>query len=370
MTWSNRLVSIALLTLPLAGCGGGGGEISSVPPPPPPPTPTPTAPTAVSSSGDTVAIPSPATRPGTYDAIALIEHGQDPATYRLAAPSEVKITTYQVVPNFVNYTIDLSSPDLPGGKSSLTASFEDSTADELYRLWIGDRATITYRYSDGSEKTSVIDRPAGISSTDSEPIGDGKSLSHQLYYSVGLSYVSLGEWMWQTYLPNGNATDQGRAYFVHGDRTPATEIPISGIATYSAASLGYDTDAANRNFPGYGAPVRVALSADFGRSSISAQLSRDSWVGGDSVGGTLTTVAIDAHGTGTINSPGDFSIPLYGTIGFPGQVSGSISANFAATGSLNGAFFGPGAQQVGGVFVFGDVFGHSLVSDAFVGIKN
>jgi hypothetical protein len=34
---------------------------------------------------------------------------------------------------------------------------------------------------------------------------------------------------------------------------------------------------------------------------------------------------------------------------------------------LNGAFFGPNAEQVGGVFSIGEVSGVPLVSDAFVG---
>jgi len=361
-------LAVAGCTL-LSACGGGdgGSQVASLPPPPPPVT-SPAAVTPVSMSADTVVIPSPATDPGTKAAIALIEHGGSAPSLRLAGTTDVQITNYQVVPNFVNYTIAFSTPDLPGGKSSLTESMEDGT--DQFRLWFGDRATVTTQYSDGTNRVVVYERAADASTTNGQSLGGDKSLVDTMYYSTGLSHVSLGEWMWATYANGFARSDPGRAYFVDGDRTPVADIPTSGTATYTGASLGYDTENIESNLAGYSTPVRVALTADFGQSGISAQLNRESAIQGDAVGGYTSVGALDVHGAGKINAPGDFTIPLSGTYGYPGDVSGSISTSVAATGSLSGAFFGPRAEQVGGVFSIGDTSGHPLVNDAFVALKN
>ena len=372
------LLALATSTL-LAGCGGGdAGEVASTPPPPPAPSAPPAVPSLVSTSVDIATIPSPATRPGKSDTIALINHSEaDGWTSRLAAPSEIRITTYQAGPdaNEISYTIEFATAELPGGKSSLTSTFKAQSFDLLpnggfaeyrdgtigkYVFRFGDTLTATGSYSDGSSKVITTNAYRdGASEETMEALGDGKTIWQQLFYSTGLSHVALGEWMWRTIQPNGIATDAGTAFFVHGDRTPAVEIPTSGTATYSAASLGSDTDTANWNFPGSGASVQIGLTADFGQRSISAQLNRDAATSGDAVGGYTSILALDAHGTGQISSPGDFTIPLSGTVG-----------TAAATGSLDGAFFGPNASQVGGVFSLGNEPGKPLVSDAFVGARN
>jgi len=361
------LVAAGCTLLSACGGGDGGADVASLPPPPPPVT-SPAAVTAVSMSADTVVIPSPATDPGTKAAIALIEHGGSAPSLRLAGPTEVRITNYQVVPNFVNYTIAFSTADLPGGITSLTESMEDAT--DQFRLWFGDRTTVTTHYSDGTDTVAVHERASDLSTTNSQTVGTNQHLVDQLFYSTGLSHVALGEWMWATYNADGNRSEPARIYFVNGDRTPAIDIPTSGTATYSGASLGYDTENIESNLPGYSTPVRVALTADFGQSAISAQLNRESEIQGDAVGGYTSVGALDVHGAGKINAPGDFTIPLSGTYGYPGDVSGSISTSVAATGSLSGAFFGPRAEQVGGVFSIGDTSGHPLVNDAFVALKN
>ncbi|WP_176594121.1 transferrin-binding protein-like solute binding protein [Sphingobium sp. EM0848] len=322
---------------------------------------TPPTPTLVSTMGATSPIPSPATRPGTYDTIALIEHIGDPSTIRLAEASEVRITTYQTTPSSddVAYTIEFASTDLPGGKASLINIFQGTTAHEEYPLRFGDRATITEHYSDGSAKAAIVERTAESSDENSEAIGSANHLWHTLFYNIGLSHVSLGEWMWRTIRPDGVVTDAGQAFFVHGDRTPVAEIPLSGTATYSAASLGFSTDEANWNFPGQGAPVAIGLTADFGQRSIAAQLDREGSLIGDTVGGFVAIQSIHAQGTGQIASAGDFSIPLTGTVG-----------DVAATGAMDGAFFGPNAEQVGGVFTLQRDSGPTRVSDAFVGTRN
>jgi hypothetical protein len=83
---------------------------------------------------------------------------------------------------------------------------------------------------------------------------------------------------------------------------------------------------------------------------------------------------MDLHGTGPIGSTGGFSIPLGGTVTLGttilvGNAQTSGTATSQVTGALDGAFFGPNAEQVGGVWAVGQIPGNAVLSDAFVGLK-
>ncbi|MEO6152833.1 MAG: transferrin-binding protein-like solute binding protein [Croceibacterium sp.] len=361
------LASLIVFGMVLASCGGnenGGTSIASAPPPVPAvPSPAP-APVPIALTSVAIApIPSPATRPGTTDAIALIEQSIGSAyTYRLASPSEVRVTTYQAGPaaNDISYTIAFTAPELPGNRSSLTAVISAMSIDvsptgtsTIYRdgtvgkypIKFGDALTATNTYPDGTQKIIASNQyRAGTGVYSNGGSAGNNYFTDQIFYNVGLSYVSLGQWIWESIVASD---DEGAAYFVHGDRTPAAEIPTSGSATYSAASL---------------AQISIELTADFGKRSIAAQLNREYSSGRDISGGFNVNAGVDLRGTGPITSDGSFFIPLTGTISFgsPGP----------ATGSLNGAFFGPNAAQVGGVFAAGPTSDVATVSDAFVGLRN
>ena len=278
-----------------------------------------------------------------------------PSTHRLAAAGEIKITTYQptTTAKEISYALEFATAELPGGQSTLTAIFPSMVVDTMagpVTLAFGDDFGFTAGSSSGSG--GFRQGSSQVASTD---LGGGKTLNSELYYSTGLSYVSLGQWnWWVTDNVTGNFDEYNSIYFVHGDRTLASDIPTSGTATYTGQSLGYSTDAVDRG-SAYGAPIDVSLTADFGQRSIAAQLSRAFSSGGDAVGGYTSVAAVDLHGTGGIAAAGTFDIPLAGTVD-----------TTPVTGTLDGAFFGPGAQEVGGVFAVGTTPGQSLLRDAFV----
>ena len=346
----------------LAACGGAGENVASVPPPPVPATPTApsTSATTTPPAGTaTVTVhPSPATRAETYDMIALVDQG-DPvlgsSTNRLAGLGEVKITTYQPTGTAgeLSYTLEFATAALPGGGSALTAVFPSTVMDTpvgQIALKFGDAFGFT-----GPDVSGGGGYLQGSSQLASTSLSGGKTLNSQLGYSTGLDYVSLGQWNWWiTDNATGNREEYNSVYFVHGDRTLSSDIPVFGTATYIGQSLGLSTDAVDRG-SAYGAPIDVSLTADFGQRSIAAQLSRAYWSGGDAIGGYTSVAAVDVHGAGTIAAPGTFGIPLTGTVD-----------TTPVTGSLDGAFFGPGAQEVGGVFAVGTNTGQSMVRDAFV----
>jgi hypothetical protein len=392
-----HFVSSIAIIMTLAACGGGGGGgsggIGGIASTPPPPTP---AASLVSTSVVTATIPTPATRPGSYDAIALIEHARSgsPSIYRLAAASDIRITTYQPgpAPIDVAYSIDFATPELPGGKTSLTSVVDRFSAHQTadgyidfrffdsndsgiadYPIRFGDSLTATTSFSDGTTKTIT----GTYGSTDDgssygfprrssvDLISDGKGIDHRLNYNIGLSYVSLGDWDWHavTVNPDGTADwgdEGGRVLFVHGDRTPPAAIPTAGTASYTATTLGQGQ-----------AEAHFGLTADFGQSSISASVNQDFRTYAIDERSTGYYPGLDLHGTGSITGSGSFDIPLSGTMTtYRDMGGGATQPTFSVSGALDGAFFGPNAEQVGGVFAVGQVPGNALLSDAFVGTRN
>ena len=373
---SAHLAAPAAMTLALCACGGGGSSLASTPPPlptpapAPAPTPTPTStPTVTSERSIIDPIPSPATRQATYDTMALIEgmNGSGISFTRTAAAGEVRIKTEPAVSR---YTMLFNAPEIP-----LT-----SAAHEFEVRWyfyfgdevrFGNSETIVHFLSDGTSNVIRYSEYRRGDNTVDVAVGPSTSVRETLVYDVGLSYVSLGEWIYGTVVPSAQPggglnvdNPRARVLFVAGERTSPSAIPLSGTATYTGSSLGYDTDADNRTLQGFGAPIDILLRADFGQSSMFAQLTRAySFDAGDRTGGGFQVLGVDVHGTGTIRSTGDFLVPLIGTL-----LAGTNIT--PVTGSLNGAFFGPNAEQVGGVFAVGQVPGTTLVSDAFVGVKN
>lgn len=52
------------------------------------------------------------------------------------------------------------------------------------------------------------------------------------------------------------------------------------------------------------------------------------------------------------------------------QDMSGVRRRLVVTGDLTGAFFGPGAEQIGGAFAVSQVPGNPLLSDVFIGAKN
>ncbi|QGN55710.1 hypothetical protein [Novosphingobium sp. Gsoil 351] len=359
MTSYIRMSALFATAAALSGCGGGSGGVASLTSTPPPVAQSsqPAGPTASSSSYTVTTIPSPATRPGTYQAIAVLTDTAS-TSYRLAAPGEVQITTYQAGPatGDVSYTIQLTAPALPGGPTSSTATFTPQSRDfspvglGQIPLKFGDDLTAT----DSSGRIKLnSSRRRDYTNPVSEAFSSTRRIQNYLgTYDVGLSYVSLGEWTYQLAATDssGNVYEKSSVLFVHGDRTPAAQIPVTGTASYRAASLG---------------GVDLTLSADFAQRAMSAQLSQEYALSGGSVGGFSVTTGLDIHGTGPILQSGTFTIPLSGWF-----IADQNTRTSPATGLLDGAFFGPNAMQVGGVFALGTNPGEASISDAFVGLKN
>ncbi|MEM9581019.1 MAG: transferrin-binding protein-like solute binding protein [Pseudomonadota bacterium] len=132
-----------------------------------------------------------------------------------------------------------------------------------------------------------------------------------------------------------------RTYGVFGVRTTAAQLPTSGSASYREiegmrAEVYGSTDSANASY----LIADVAVDMDFATSQVSGNFSNLRFPSG---GRLDLTLAIDPA---TVSN-GAFQTTLTAVNGEPGQA--------LASSNVNGAFYGPKAEEVGGDFSFTSV---------------
>ena len=152
-------------------------------------------------------------------------------------------------------------------------------------------------------------------------------------------YMNVVGWSGVTY-PDDASTDADTTSYGHavfGDRTAAGQMPGSGTATYSGRTEAH----AWQPSPGQG---RAASS---NATRYRADLSLTANFGQGTVGGQATGLERRAPGESDYTS-------VSGTLTFgSGRIAGNTLTTtvegLGYTGSMDGAFYGPGAVEVGGV---------------------
>lgn len=169
---------------------------------------------------------------------------------------------------------------------------------------------------------------------------------------IALTYVTYGKWV----VPQSAPIHFADNYVVFGQITPAASVPRTGSASYRAILDGtYQKGAATYRLSG-----NATLTASFGTGMM---------------GLTTTPVATNVS-NGSQLSFGTLSGS--GFIAFDSSSFGATSRTRAADGtktlfSATGNFYGPAAQEVGGVFTLKQTLGTSQIGEgggAFVGKKN
>ena len=153
---------------------------------------------------------------------------------------------------------------------------------------------------------------------------------------------------WTTYGTWGVHVDFGvpsstAAAFVTGYKTPAGSVPTTGTATYVGSVVGQvmHAEAGQENGVGIADLTgKASLQANFGDDSISGSLT-------DMMAGSLPWNSVSLSGT---ISGGQFSGATAATSA-PGN---ALSMAASATGTFNGMFFGPKAQELGAVWTLYD----------------
>ncbi|QGN55709.1 hypothetical protein GKE62_15290 [Novosphingobium sp. Gsoil 351] len=258
----------------------------------------------------------------------------------------------------------------------MRGAYDLSRADDLGNVLkgpgqFGNHVTIVDHFSDGSSSTRQFD---AVGARVYGPVNDTSATTTEglvFNYNLGLRYVSYGGWERTEYTkdPACNCNRSGPVQtlmFVTGRRTEAGELPHSGTASYSASLVSNAGNSANT--------IRLidsfTLSADFGRQTMAARLFTQAGLRpGGYDGGSFTVTGLDVNGAGPIRSDGGFTLALAGTSLTPFGGPGGIDQPGRISGSLEGAFFGPSADEAGGVLhLLRD--GALAIAGAFVGTRN
>jgi hypothetical protein len=324
---------------------------------------------------------SPATRNGNYGVVGRLNvtpQGGGSSSSRATLPGEFKMATNlyfgQDSGDIPTYSLTAPAEILPGGVTSLGPASAmnswDINPSVAYRYEypyagdfvqaLGQRLTAFDKAADGTETQLFYYDLTRASTNSITSLASGNSLRATLTYDIGDSYVSMGEWSWHVVDLDGKnvpGTESGQLLFASGERTPASGIPVSGTATYDARSLLLRSSNGALGIP-------FTLTADFGVRTIAAQIDQDF----KNFGVDDPIQGIHVSGSAPFSNDGSFDITLAGTVNYSYQNLTTPPPTQSATGEMNGAFFGPHAEQVGGTFFLqrsGDQ--QPLLQDAFVG---
>ena len=388
-SFDHRRFGAAAIALPicllLSACGGGsdGAFVANLPPPPATPSPTPTPTPTTTLEAQITWLDRAGTKIGSSELIGRLTLGNGAPTDLPDSATMSIERVYNALPD-LGYTLSVPAGILPAGVSSLTVSSPEITWGSTNDLvnpqlveggkWVQDlgQRLVAYRvHSDGSrEEAQSYDFLRGYTFS-SQPYGTNGHLISDFTYDVGFSYVAMGEWSWKAVDLNGATTSTGDLLFVNGDRTPSSGIPVSGTATYQAHTLSLLTTSWNdSSYPG----IYFTLAADFGLRTIATRIDQDyhyyteqgGFVGSDSLRNS-PILGIHVGGSASFSSDGIFDIPLTGSVNYSATNAPVTPPSQAVTGAMNGAFFGPHAEEVGGVFSLQNPAGATLAQDAFVG---
>jgi hypothetical protein len=165
-----------------------------------------------------------------------------------------------------------------------------------------------------------------------------------------LSYTAWGWWLVipssVTNPPGPNATEFYGAWLA-GYQTPGGSIPSSGSATYRGNVEGFVGGVADG--PQY-LTGGITITADFADRSVTGQAT-GLQIRGDDLPSATNDIAFSA----TFNPATDLFTGTTSVTSADGLFSG------AASGVVSGRFFGPAANEVGGVFTLSDT-GHQLIA--------
>ena len=187
-----------------------------------------------------------------------------------------------------------------------------------------------------------------------------------LTYNVGNNYVAMGEWSSSVITPGRMPSMD--LLFVNGERTLSSGIPISGTATYGAHTLSLLSPCYDFGCPG----IYFQLTADFALRTIATRIDQDYqhytdfMADGEPAIRNAGVLGIHVGGSAPFSNDGYFEIPLAGTVNYSATNVLTTPPTEPVTGSMNGAFFGPHAEEIGGTLSLDRASGPPI-KDAFIG---
>lgn len=310
---------IALGTM-LSACGGGrggGGHVASTPPPPPTPTPAPQY-----TLGTPVVNTSAPLVPGALTpSPALVEAQPGSEGFR-------GLTQTTVFPMLQT----VAEPYTFAGDASATAKGGTVTAHAspgVFTFAVNSRVP-PYSYTVGPHDHLEV---------------DGETLD----------YTRFGNWVY--YYPTEGPTHHG--VWNIGFATPAAAVPTSGQATYTGKTTGFYDEVHPCGCSGWmtlSFAGDARLTADFGTRQFTGNFTNLAITGGfvpNGIPSPLPTPLNDVAFSGTISAGTNW---FSGQTSVTGQAAGPQAFTPDAAGSITGMFYGPAANEVGGVWTLSDAY--------------
>jgi len=165
----------------------------------------------------------------------------------------------------------------------------------------------------------------------------------------GYSYVVMGLWAQNANQPANSGALQSSTAFVFGYETPAAAMPSNGTGTFAGFAAASVYKPAGTDIQTSYVEGSASFSANFGSGQVIGNFTKMQAPGSQAWNDVSLTASI-AAGTNRFNG----STAATSAPGTPISLSGS------ATGQINGAFFGPAAQNLGAVWSLSDGTGSAL----------
>jgi len=248
-------------------------------------------------------------------------------------------TSWSTITKPSEVTLDGISTDASYTASSKIDTITDNGVD------LTTTASITHRANDTISKISVSTNNVNVTFDEDgvDTIDDSFTTVVYGYNQAGTDFFVAAKpiglnWDYQTFgiWETGRGTGSGTAGGISiGAATTGSNIPTSGSATYSGYYAGMISDYDGDDFLSRG---NINVAADFANRSLSYSTSSSDYI--SPVTATPTWIADsnqDMSGTLTYSSATN-------------SFTGTLTDGYGWSGTGTGKFYGPNAEELGGVF--------------------
>jgi hypothetical protein len=304
----------------IAACSGGGGAT---------PTGTTTASTTTTTTSTGPLALGPFAQPTIGAPLAASLGGNTPLLASGATPNFANPTVGTVFP------LNQSALESDPGVNVFGITYPNGvTLTFLGNQQINGMTVGTYEFKGSNTDVTLTTDGTGVT------IPNSNNTKIALIAS-NLNYTLLASWI----IPSVNTNVADAGVGVSGYQTPASGVPVSGTATYLATG---------------GASGNVVVPAGVG--AVKGDVTVNANFATGAVTGSLTNMNV---GTGAAATPwnnvslsGSLSgATISGTTAAATSPSGGFSFGASATGTFNGALYGPNGQELGAVWSLHDSTG-------------
>lgn len=163
-----------------------------------------------------------------------------------------------------------------------------------------------------------------------------------------LSYVALGAWQQST---SGALTSYTE--YVFGYETPPTSMPTTGTASFTGTAQG-TVFTPGTSFVGTGVNGVAALSVNFASGNITGAFTQMQYVNPANPGSSAAPNYLPWNDVSVNANIGAGTSQFSGSTAVTSTPQSPLSMKASATGHINGGFYGPSAQALGGIWSLSD----------------